>query len=815
VGGLALAAWLFATLLAKPSDEESGPLATKQPESASGPELQGREMPGPTHSPEGTPEGSTDGVRIVGRVVDETGGKAGPGVKVRVVAEGADAGHATTDAQGQFTFMYRPRPPYEVEVTLAAVAPSGRSCAACAQVAPAGPSVIDVGVLHLRAVTTLVVRTVSSGQPVAGARVYASSLPMHRRPQRGRGNRLGRPEAGFTHHATSDANGHARLVDLPVGAVQLLGVADGPRRGESVVSTQSHVSPIDLELVPARDLRVQVVWAADGRPIPGCVLIARNRDGIPTHEPGPRPVTDADGVAIVRGLPDDEAFEVVAIHTEWCSAYMMGLADTAEPGARALRIEIPAPTTLRFPFHAEDGPAPPDGTRVELDQSGWAFWPGTRLGLAPFGVIDGTEVVVDLHRLFHERATARLPDGRVGGFTLSSDYDRETKISRPRMPLQTIVFRKPRTVHVQVRERGTGRPVADVSLRAFLKSGDRRSLAMRTDEAGEARLEGLPAGQGWVSVCLNPDLVMLSRQGVFSPRQSIDLEGGDAHLEFEVEPRQEAVVEITTEGRDVLPPGFSAAAWLLPEGLAWRSPASLVVDYDACRVRLPFRPPPAEPSPPARPGGMTVLFRLASDTHATEYLRLDARGKLTTSIDLLPAGSLVTRIVKPDDMLVSTRLEVAGVDGVWTSVWDGAVVPFPEEIEHGELYTALRPGRYRLSAERLHWSSDEVIVRAGPEPAELVWDLTPKEFAEGDVVLPPGVDPKGLRIFVMEAEGGPRIVSSTSDLGGTHFRVQIPGDRPVVLTPIHPDCQPDEEEGEVTVTHAEKGLRLRMVPRAR
>ena len=69
------------------------------------------------------------------------------------------------------------------------------------------------------------------------------------------------------------------------------------------------------------------------------------------------------------------------------------------------------------------------------------------------------------------------------------------------------------------------------------------------------------------------------------------------------------------------------------------------------------------------------------------------------------------------------------------------------------LYAALRPGRYRLYAEALQWSSDEVLVRAGPEPARLVWDLTPKEYAEGDVVLPPGVDPKGLKATVEKFNG--------------------------------------------------------------
>jgi hypothetical protein len=453
---------------------------------------------------------------------------------------------------------------------------------------------------------------------------------------------------------------------------------------------------------------------------------------------------------------------------------------------------------------------------VELIQDDWGFWPGNRIGLARFGSIVESHLVVDLYRVSYERATARLPDGRVGGLLLAVDYDQQVKQSRPRLPLEEVVFTRPRHVSVEVRERGTGHPAVGVAARAFLSGAEREMPSVFTDGSGEARIEGIPSVRGWVSICANPELVLPHRQGIFSQRRDIDLRDGDAHLVFEVQPVQEAVVRVTTEGRSVLPAGFEAAVWLLPEGLTPRRSDDLVVDRERSEVRFRFRPPMADAPPPVRIyQRWEALLRLTSDTCATEYVSLDPGKPLRAAIDLQPAGALLTKIVAPEDLPLQARLQVRREGEVWKRVWEGPVEPFPGEASEGKLYVALRPGAYRLYDENLRESSDEVEVHPGPDPATLVWDLTPKAYAEGEVILPPGIDPMGLRIFVHEPGDPTAIVGFTSVLDSTHFRVRVPTDRPVDLRAVHPGCRPDDQEGSATVTGATTGLILRLVPRPR
>ncbi len=816
LGGVALVVWLGTSIASRvPPAGSAVPEHAGTPE-GSDPELRGHDAPTPT-VPAATPDeavADADGVTLVGRVLDGVTYRGRAGIPVSAHCPDRAPIESTTTADGAFRLEFGPRPSTALDAALRVLAEEGRGATAVVSIDPVGPDVENVGTLLLRPTTTLVVRTVHGGKPVADARVYASSRPIRMRPQKGAHFSFSRAGPGFAHEASSDDAGLARLENVATGAVRVLALAPGPLRGELLLSTGGATTPVELTLVEARDLRVEVVEKDTGDPFPGCALVL-TVDGRPLHEPGLRPITNAEGVAVAGSLPDDVAIRVVVIGPEWCSAYMRGVSRTAEPGVRALRVEIPAPHTLRFPLVAEDGPHPTDGTRVALEQGPWAFWPGTRIGLAREGVVEGGDLVVGIHGASPERALVRLPDGRVGNLRLALDYDREKRRSKLRLPLHPVVFRAPRTVSVEVTERGTGRPAADVAVRVRLAGGP-RVPSLRTDVHGVAVIQGLPVLSGWVSVCANPSWIRPHRHGVFSQRTDIDLEEGGAELQFTVQPIEEGVLKVTTEGRPGFPRGFCVELKLLPEGLSWRTPHDVVFDAARSEVRFRLRPPLAEATPPARIGRHkgTLLARLTSDTHATTYVRLEAGRPLHATVDLVPAGSLLTRVVKPAGMTLSVLLEVQGQDGAWTPAWESPVVPF-SGAEEGDLYDGLRPGLYRLHATRLDWTSEHVEVRPGPTPARLVWDLTPVGFAEGEVVLPAGVDPQGLKIFVLEAEGPPRIVAATVELDGTSFRVQVPGDRPVVLKPSHPECEPDAQEGSVTVTRAEKGLRLRMNPRLR
>ncbi len=805
--GLAIAIAFFAYFASRSKPEAEAPRTSRRSREVSDAELQGREPP-PTGEPAPTPPVPPEregGVTIVGVVIDDATHRGFAGARVVAACPGREEWEVATVENGTFRLPFGPRPHREVGVSLRVLTPDGRGANALTPIAPVGSAVEDVGALLLRSTMSLVVKTVHDGKPVVGASVFVSSRPD--RVRRYAGYRFGRAWPGFAYQAVSDDSGLARLEGVPTGVLRVLVLADGALRGERIVITEGADSPTEVELVPARDLRVEVVWKDTGAPIPGCVLALDTPAGL-LEEPGPPATTNEEGVAILRGLPDGVGIRVSVLGNDWHTAFMKEVTKQAEPGMRELRVEIPTALTLRFPILVEDGPPLEEGLRVALDQSPRH----QRLGLAHEGVVQGGELVVELYREWHERATARLPDGRVGALQIVVDWQNETRRSKVRFPLEPIVFRAPRSLRVEVVDRETGEPAAGVAVRAFLKPGERETPALLTGADGSATFEGLAASQGWVAVCANPQWVLSSRQGVFSQRQDVDLTEADAELRFDVNPVTEGVLRITTDGRPTFPPGLQVDVWCLPEGMGWNSPGDLVYDAEHAEVRFRARPPLLKPTPPARlpHEPSKFLFRIRSDTHATEIVSIPAGDPLDLAVDLLPAASLRVVVLKEEEMAVRPLLErLAAPDG-WTRAWEGAVVPIAGD-EDGDLYETLVPGRYRLRDEGMDWVSDEFEVLEGPRPTVFVWDLRTGVFAEGEILLPAGVDPTGLSVFVLEGDDRPRIVSGANVKDGTRFRIQIPGDRPVYLRPVHGECIPDPEQERVILTGPRTGLRLRMI----
>ena len=807
LAAIALVVWGLYRVTSDTPPRSDGPaLPAPSPEVPEA-ELQGR-APLPAAEEASSAPVPPEGVQIVGHVHDGRTPRGVAGARVAASCPGREDWETTTTAEGAFTLLFGAHPKAEETVSLLVRAPDGRATCAAAVVSPGGPDVVDVGTLVLRAAADLYVKAVRAGEPVPGASVYVSSRARRYAPRSGFDPRRTWP--GFAHQARTDETGGARLEGVPEGALRVLVLTEDALRGERFLVWKGGASPVVVELGEGRNLVVTVVRKESGEPVPDCALVLDTPRGY-LEEPGPPGITDADGMAILRGVPNDITFRVSVIGPEWHSAYIRDVTKYAEPDTREMRVEIPAPLELRIPVVVVDGPALPDGLRVPLEQVSRGRDPRTRLGLSREGVVEGNELVVALYHIFHERATARLPDGRVGTLRIATDYDKEAGRSTVRLPLDPIVFTRSRSIEVEVVERETGAPAVGVSVRPFLKLGDRSPPPALTNVEGRVTLTGLPAVRGWVSVCSNPDLIRTSRQGVFSQRIDVDLTERDAGVRFDVPAVTTGVLHVTAEGRPGFPPGFQVELWMLSEGLTWRTPPGVVYDTEASEVRFRVRPPIVEATPPAngahRPG--TMLLRVSSDAYATEHVRMEAGKPLVATVDLLPAGSLRTHVVKPEGSTARPRLEQRSADGGWGSVWNGPVRPY--EGERGDLYLGLRPGRYRLHDGRLSLTSVEVYVRPGPEPTDLYWDLTHSEFAEGEILFPAGVEPQGADVFVLPVEGPPRILSSASATPDGRFRVHVPGDVAVYLRPRHLDCIPDPDQERVVLTKGRSGVRLRMV----
>ena len=210
---------------------------------------------------------------------------------------------------------------------------------------------------------------------------------------------------------------------------------------------------------------------------------------------------------------------------------------------------------------------------------------------------------------------------------------------------------------------------------------------------------------------------------------------------------------------------------------------------------------------------MQLHLLLTSRDYATETVRLaydSAAGKLTGDVDFVLAGALITRVHAPPEGRYDFQLETHdGSD--WVELESQPLVPFLGEADE-ERYEGLKPGRYRLTEKYASESSPEVQVHGGGDPAVLTWILGPAAYAEGTVILPPGVDPSELEVWAWTDTDPPKPAGSAT-MQGTHFKIRIPHHGRCRLYAFHPKCQAADEEGVIVVAGPAQGLRLRMVLR--
>ena len=755
------------------------------------------------------PEEQSEGhVVVVGRVVGED---YTPREHATVRVRSSDRSERTTEtaADGRFELDFGPPPTSRVHASLVALYPAYLVGSVSFHVDPPGPFLIDVGTIALAQGLDLPVRVVHDEKPVAGARVFAASIRIADATRADAW--LGRPWSGWSHEAVSDARGLAVLKSVPAGAVRLVATADGPLRGEIQVRTDLLEPPIVVELTQARHLRVEVVRAVDGSGVPGCPVAAQGARRL-LEEPWTRPVTDANGVAVLRHAPN-EPFELLIAGPDWCSAYLK-MARKVPAEVTTFRTEVPEPTRISVPIEVADGPMPTDGTRVAIESDSWAWWPGTRTHLAREAVVhEGALVIETYYNLSSIRALARLPDGRAGHLWLK----RPKHGTDDRGVLPPVVFHHPRSVDVHITERGTGKPAVGVAVTLSVpRSGGHVIGPVRTDTEGRARLEGAAAMKGFLDLCLNPDWVAPHRQGVFAPAAEVDLTKGDVSVELQVEPMVDAVLRVRTENGPHLPPGLDVLLFYSSQGVGGVRPGGLRLDPARGELTFRARRPIEVPQPPLkltyRP--QRIQLRITSATHATEVVTLEydeAAGQLAGQADLVPACSLITRLRKPDVGRFSFQLQRQDEGGGWVREPTPRLVRFAGEPDE-DRYEGLRPGRYRVIETIGKKTSDEVQVRASDEPTLLTWDLAPVLYAEGTVVLPTGVELKGLQVYAVTEGERPEYIGRAT-MEGTDFKIRVTLGQLIRLVPVHPKCKPADEEGYVVIAGPDKGLRLHLVAR--
>jgi len=208
-------------------------------------------------------------------------------------------------------------------------------------------------------------------------------------------------------------------------------------------------------------------------------------------------------------------------------------------------------------------------------------------------------------------------------------------------------------------------------------------------------------------------------------------------------------------------------------------------------------------------GVVQTWVRVASPGYGIDDVRLretrDGEG-VRGAIDLHASVDLTAQVIGWEAACGFPILERRTTFGAWLRHPRG-----PDPGARGmanRRYSRLAEGTYRLRCPVLDISSRAMDVHAGGRAKRLIWDLSARGWASGEVVLPEGVTAEGLEILV---DGERRRGAwAPKRLTGRFFRVMVPGDHAVRISATHPACRPSAAGGEVVVTAPRGGLTLLM-----
>ena len=597
----------------------------------------------------------------------------------------------------------------------------------------------------------------------------------------------------------TDDTGRARVGPIAAGTYRLTAYGAGGGRGYGTVTLpQATPEIVDVDVEGARDVTVTVVGEVSGEPIEGARLAvwdsirgegwARPERYVPTREIAP---TDAQGQTTIPGLTNTGhlLLEVTADGWPKLGPFVRELrAPEIEPGATAMRVEMPALRTVRWRLTSEEGGrSPPDGTNLTLTHDRFGHWPG----LPDVGWIEGGHVVVEglLYRPVAAKATT--PDGEAARLVAEADGDMGTPTTFRVMRAVDIVARYP-----------DGTPATGIS--AFLRSAGNKVIGKPKpiDERGTARFEELEPGR--IDVLLG-DIRPGWGYGGWRVA-TVDLRKGDQKVEAEVARKRRIALRVTLDGHPGLPEQLVARTEADHGSIAW--PVTRT-DVAQGLAHVDWRP---------RSVGARDRIWIKSPgwlVADSKPVIVDegARDGITREVALVRGGAIELRVLLPESKRARVRIQALGEDET-TIRRDQPVSLTPEGTAH---LRPLQPGRYRV-VEKDSGAAMPIVEVGSGRTAAVTFDLRAQGWADGRVEVPDGIDVTGVRVHVAGRSYAPPwedpFLAVRAD--GT-FRLLVSGTEALTLTPEHPLLRPAREQGvaEVRLPLNDIVLRMERGPRVR
>jgi hypothetical protein len=598
--------------------------------------------------------------------------------------------------------------------------------------------------------------------------------------------------------ARTDEAGRARIDVASPGTFAVAAMAAGRGRGVTMVDLpRDGAEPLEIKLVPLRDVDVTVVEKGSETPIAGArvtliELVMTGQTGweVPYLFTPDAPATDAQGRTRLVGIASAGSLRVIAVAPGYLDA---GSATSDSGGVRlapdATTLVVPMSRRRRVSWEVEpgDAPTPPDGATLSLRPQ---VGSGTT-DLPPTGRMEGGKIVVDDVTPAYFSAIAVAPDGSQARLWVKPDTLDGTPTKFSKTPRAEVVVRW-----------NDGAPAAGLFVELRNQGNNPFGPAVETDANGKAVFEGLEQQMADVYVSMS--------KGLYSGRRvaTTDLGKGEGRVEVTIPRLRDALIRVFLDGT----PGLPKTLWASPQ---FAMPSSMNVesrDEAAGTARVKFWP--------AAGGGDTVIPLEVAGWIIDGPLKIPASAPdpIELRIDLRRSGSLDVEVVPPPDGRFALRAERFDPEkNEWLASGHDTQLHRPGQGQvdaqnHWRLQT-LAPGRYRVREPSSSSLSDEVEVVARPEPATLRFDLSRVGWASGRVVVPAGESAAGITVRLDPAPPAAMWGQESGVRTGPEgtFKIRLPGDRDVTLTAESMLLMPAKDGGRVHAIAGAQGLEIRLV----
>ncbi|MEW6741784.1 MAG: sigma-70 family RNA polymerase sigma factor [Planctomycetota bacterium] len=738
---------------------------TKEPRPSSAPMRV--EVPATTDAAPALAEDELEAYQCAGRVVDE---RRFPvvGANVTLRLAGREA-RARTDARGLYRIAAGPREATWADAAVHARDGRGRAGVLAAHLGPEPryPGALDdLGTLVLLPASALHVRVLDGERCVPGAEVTLESGMARIRAANDVADEKGEVIFREARHG-------------PATVVASFGELNGIRHVELPLESEE---PLQVRLEPSVSLEV-LVTRTDRTPLKGATILAKERllvtsgpvDKLEGSVSSDRtltidvPETDERGITRVDELRNGAKLMVTAV----APGYAPQAWYPAEAGKdERVTVDLRPLSTIRLNVVPGEAAVPAEGTCIAIKTP----VPADPLAPDPSGIMrDGNLVIDGISFLHPSLALAQTPDGALA-----------------RINQQEVAFRKPRHVEVCILdEDGKPYPGAVISTRQDdpARSPWGVTRPRISDAQGKAVIEGLYGG------CV---VIDVQRAGSLDKEiaGTVDVEQGDARIEYRLKPRVELVLRMKVAGEPRLPSFFSLHA-------GDRRVQDWVEDPQAGEVRL-FVARELEPT-------MKITVDSRGFRRATAEVDLtNTSPPHVAELELQPTASLIAHVEPPPDGCYTIDAERWDpISGSW--VFGASPSAAPEMKAEGPWrFEELVPGLYRVHDKYSDIASVPIDVVAGMPTREVTLFLGKSGWTRGHVAVPQGYDVQQARVCVDRKD------RSQDETGGRvertgEFKVRLPGDRPVTLRALHALLMPDEASGSLEITHPTDGIILRLV----